>query len=66
MGAGRVRAETEKGDWTGESGWEPSAFGNFSGSEHLVRAKASVLYVNDTNYYATYSSIRSRQFGSFS
>lgn len=66
MGAGWVRAETGRGDWTGESRWERGAFGNFSGSKHLVRAKASVLYVNDTNYYATYSSIRSRQFGSFS
>lgn len=34
--------------------------------EQLVSATASVLYVNDTNYYATYGSIPSRQFGSFS
>lgn len=58
----------ERGEETGlvNRGRGRGSFGNFTGSDRLVSATASGLYVNDTNYYATCSLILSRELRSSS
>ena len=63
---GGVRGGTERREKTGEPAEGSGLLRELFLLEQLVSDTASVLYVNDTNYYATYSSIPSRQFRSFS